>query len=304
MKYRVFIHTNHKQLIGALLSAYSLKRNSKRADRFDVELIELKNYPSFAEHEGKLYLRRGAKRRWNNDDLQSFTPLRFMPPEIMGYSGRALVVDPDVFAVGDVYDLLSRDMEGKAIMCRNRWGERAFASSVMLLDCAKLTHWRCEEAFDEMFRFTRDYMDWINLKLEPRESIGRLENQWNDFDNLDENTMLLHNTKRKTQPWKTGLPVDYRPAERSRLFPPLGWINRARRQLFGEYALLGRYKRHPDPEQEAHFFSLLKECLHQGIVNERMLHEEICRKHLRPDALEILARLETGGVRDGHAVSN
>ena len=36
---------------------------------------------------------------WRNDDLQSFTPLRFMPPQLMGYRGRAVVklslaVDP------------------------------------------------------------------------------------------------------------------------------------------------------------------------------------------------------------------
>ena len=49
----------------------------------------------------------GVKRNWRNDDLQSFTPLRFMPPELMGYQGRAVVVDPDVFAVGDVFELLT-----------------------------------------------------------------------------------------------------------------------------------------------------------------------------------------------------
>ena len=41
------------------------------------------------------------------EDLQSFTPLRFMPPQLMGYEGRAIVIDPDVFAVGDVYELLT-----------------------------------------------------------------------------------------------------------------------------------------------------------------------------------------------------
>ena len=54
------------------------------------------------------------------EDLQSFTPLRFMPPQLMGYEGRAIVVDPDVFAVGDVHELLTRDMEGKAVMGRRR----------------------------------------------------------------------------------------------------------------------------------------------------------------------------------------
>ena len=194
-------------------------------------------------------------------------------------------------------------MGGKAIMCRARPGEKAFASSVMLLDCEKLLHWRCEKAFDEMFDFTRDYMDWITLKLEPRDSIGIFENVWNDFDNLDENTKLLHNTKRKTQPWKTGLPIDYRPAEKFSLFPPRGWIKRARRQLFGEYAFLGRYQRHSDPKQEAYFFSLLRECLQQGVVSEEMLRQEIRSQHLRPDALEIVEQVAIGHAIETKAVA-
>ena len=138
------------------------------ADQFDVKIIEHKDYPFFEQYEGREYLRDGVKRHWRNDDLQSFTPLRFMPPELMGYQGRAVVVDPDVFAVGDVYELLTRDMAGKAIMCRTRSGTTRlnagnYASSVMLLDCAKLTHWRVEEQFAELFTFERDYRNWINL---------------------------------------------------------------------------------------------------------------------------------------------
>ena len=151
----VFIHTNHRQLVGALVSAYSLRRNSKNADKFDIRILEVKDYPFLAAREGQEFLREGRKRLWRNDDLQSFTPLRFMPPEEMGYQGRALVIDPDVFAVGDVYELLSRDMAGKALMCVPRPGHNRradyLASSVMLLDCARLTHWRCEEQFGEMF---------------------------------------------------------------------------------------------------------------------------------------------------------
>ena len=106
----------------------------------------------------------------------------------MGYEGRAVVVDPDVFAVGDVYELLTRDMAGKAIMCRTRTGSKGegggLATSVMLLECARLTHWRCEEQFDELFAGKRDYMDWILLQDEPKGSIGLFEDEWNDFDRL------------------------------------------------------------------------------------------------------------------------
>jgi hypothetical protein len=293
--YCVFIQTNHKQRLGALVAQYSLKRNSRHPDNFDTRIMEIQDYPFFQTKEGQLYLRDGVKRQWLNDDLQSFTPLRFMPPELMNYHGRAVVIDPDVFAVGDIWQLLSRDMQDKAIVCRPRSGKKGklykcFASSVMLLDCAKLTHWRVEAQFNEMFDFKRDYMKWVCLHLEPQDGIGIFENAWNDFDKLTERTKLLHTTKRKTQPWKTGLPVDFRPPERFRWFPPQGWLSRSRRVLFGEYGLMGRYKSHPDPNQERFFFGLLRECVDKGIISETLLQEEMRSNHLRHDAFQVLDR--------------
>jgi hypothetical protein len=292
--YCVFIHTNHKQWLGALVAQYSMKRHSAHPERFEVRILHHKDYPVFKEMEGKPFLRDGVERKWRNEDLQSFTPLRFAPPEIMGYQGRAVVVDPDIFAVGDVFELLTRDMQGHAILCRRRsgpkwWLDRCYASSVMLLDCAKLTHWRFEEQFRAMFEFKLDYMDWIGLRTETA-PIGLFEPEWNDFDRLTPATKLLHNTRRLTQPWKTGLPIDWTPNDRFRLFPPIGWLMRARRRLLGDHALLGTYTRHPDKNQERFFFGLLKECLEQGIVSEELLKEEMANNHLRHDALEVLAR--------------
>jgi hypothetical protein len=232
MDHKVFIQTNHKQITGAIVAEYALRRYSHNNDKFDVQIIHKKDYPWFDEHEGKLYLRDGLQRKWLNDDLQSFTLTRFMPPELMGYQGRAVVIDPDIFAASDIWELLSRDMQGKAIMCRSRSGTKGFkdhcmATSVMLLDCAKLTHWKVREQFADMFDFKRDYMHWICLRTEDRDTIGLFEKEWNDFDHFTPATKMLHTTKRKTQPWKTGLPVDWRPKESSRAFPPYGWFMRA-----------------------------------------------------------------------------
>jgi len=295
MDHCVFIQTNHKQIVGALVAEYALRRNSQNNDKFDVRIINTNDYPFFKEREGQLYLRDGVKRTWLNDDLQSFTPTRFMPPELMGYKGRAVVIDPDIFAIADIWELLSRDMQGKAIMCRPRSGtkgiiDRCLASSVMLLDCEKLPHWKVEESFNDMFDFKRDYMPWICLRMEDRDTIGLFENTWNDFDKLTPETKMLHVTRRKTQPWKAGLPIDWRPAERFRLFPPVAWAMRARRRLFGEYGLLGKYKEHPDVNQTRLFFGLLKECMEKGIVTEDMLREEMKHNHVRHDAFEVLER--------------
>ena len=291
----VFIQANRRQWLGAVVAEHALRRNSRHNDGFEVRILQVEEFPCLQQREGQRFRRGGEWRIWRNDDLQSFTPLRFAPPELMGYRGRALVIDPDVFAQGDVWELLSRDMGGRAILCRAKTGRKgragAFATSVMLLDCAKLRHWNLERDFGALFSGERDYMDWIGLHLEDSATIGPLEPEWNDFDHLTPDTRLLHNTKRWTQPWKTGLPVDFRPADSFRLFPPRHWLRRARRALFGDYRLAGRYRRHPDPAQERFFFRLLGECLAAGVVDEARLRAEIADQHLRPDAFEVLARV-------------
>jgi len=289
----VFIHSNGKQMVGALVAEYALRRNSKRPDAFDVRIIQQEHYAFFRDYEGRRYLRDGAWRLWHNDDLQSFTPLRFMPPELMGYQGRALVIDPDIFAVGDVVELLARDMQGKAVLARRRAGwkkKTCWASSVMLLDCAQLSHWRCQADFDSLFEGKYDYSDWICLRCEREETLGLLEAEWNDFDHLTSHTRLLHNTRRWTQPWKTGLPVDFVPGDKVLGLPFIDKLMRLRREWFGDHALLGRYVRHPDRKQEQFFFGLLRECLTRGVLSEAMLREEIARNHVRHDAFEVLDR--------------
>jgi hypothetical protein len=176
---------------------------------------------------------------------------------------------------------------GKAILCRKSAFKRdSFATSVMLLDCTKLKHWNVEREFNELINQKRDYDDWMSLRREPPETIGLLENEWNDFDRLTPKTKMVHNTRRRTQPWKTGLPVDYTPTE---FVPVIGWLMRARRAIFGDHGMLGRYARHPDRNQEALFFGLLRECVDKGLVAETALRDAMANNYIRHDALDVIA---------------
>ncbi len=290
----VYIHTNERQWLGALVAEYALRRNSRHPERFDVRFIHTRDHPFLAAREGQEFLRGGTTRVWRMADLQSFTPLRFLAPQLMNWQGRAVVTDPDVFAVGDINELLDRDMGGKAVMGRHRSGkaEKGYqvATSVLLMDCAQLRHWDVEKEFGQLFSRDKDYKEWMVLAYEEPSRIGYLEDYWNDFDHLDANTRLLHNTKRRTQPWKTGLPVDFTPADKLKDKPLLAALNRMRAKLFGEYALLGHYRQHPDVAQEHFFFGLLRECLEIGHVSEQLVRDEISKNHVRHDAFEVLAR--------------
>jgi hypothetical protein len=300
MKPTVFIHTNAQQYVGAKVAEYAIKKMSPNRDQFDVKILQLEEYPCLYEREGQPHLRGGRQPIWHNWDLQSFTPLRFLPPQIMNYQGRAIVIDPDIFALTDIYELLTRDMEGKAIFCRKICPEDNsrdpyYATSVMLLDCSKLTHWQWEQQIAEMFTFKRDYQPWTCLWMEPEGSIGLLEEEWNHFDTLNEKTKLLHNTRRETQPWKTGLPIDFNRPNRKSTIPkkwgliPVPWIRRTKALIQGkEYYPSHLYLKHPDSNQEKLFFSLLRECLAEGIFTEELLIHEIENNHIRKDTLQLL----------------
>ena len=97
----------HHQQVGDL-EVYRLRGKLLPLIRLERLLLS----PNLSAREGQSFLRGGTSRIWHMADLQSFTPLRFLPPKLMNWQGRAVVTDPDVFAVGDVYELLQMDMLG------------------------------------------------------------------------------------------------------------------------------------------------------------------------------------------------
>lgn len=300
MRNVVFIHTNPKQMLGAMVARHALIRHSAAPERFDVRILNTADFPALAGFEGRSYLREGRQVVWRNDDSQSFTPLRFAAPEQMGYVGRAVMTDPDVFALADINELFERDMGGAAVMARPVSGDGRsqsdYASSVMLMDCARLKHWAWEADFEKVFLGNYDYRDWMWLRLEPPGSVAPLEPQWNDFDRLQGETKMLHNTQRRTQPWKTGLPADFT-LRGLTLRKRIGAsVRRARAALTGTHPT-GYYEPHPDPAQEQLFFRLLGECLEEGSISESLLRSEIDSQNLRADALEKACAAMKGSAR-------
>lgn len=292
----VVIHTNDRQWIPALVGAHSLKSRSRHPDLFDVRLLRLEEVPHLYNRHNQSFLRweGEAPALWRRDHTQSFGPLRRLVPALLGFRGRALVIDPDVFAIGDVWDLLGRDMGGKAILCRQKpfWrdGRRLHSTAVMLLDCSRLTHWRWERDVDDLFAGRLALDPWLSLFDEDPARIGLFEHAWNDHDTLTEETKLLHNTRIATQPWKTGLPADY--GEYAAFDAPwLATLKRiARRIVYRETDRRPRYQPHPDPRQERLFFTLLRECLDAGSITPRLLRRAMRKNDLRRDAFALLAR--------------
>ena len=120
------------------------------------------------------------------------------------------------------------------------------------------------------------------------DTIGLLEPEWNDFDHLTPETKLLHNTKRRTQPWKTGLPIDFTFKERGLLNFALPIVRK----------LAPNYTRHPDERQEAYFYALLADALDVGAVTKDQVEKEVRSGHVRPDlgAYRALSRSALAGA--------
>lgn len=282
MKRGIFIQANAKQLLGAKIAKHAVEARGKaRAHGIPVTIMEVEAMPAFKAFVGRPY--RGG-RPYTFDDLQSFTLTRFMPPELMGYEGRALVIDPDVFALADIEPLFALDLGEAAIACRQRPGP-GYETSVMVLACERLRHWQVVRILEDIAHKRRRYEAVMRLEDEPA-PILPLAEEWNALDVLTSETKILHTTVRLTQPWKTGLPIDFTREPLPRLF---GLIPREPiLRLLGSYP--SRYQQHPDARTEALFFDLAREAKADGAVTDADISEAVAAGTIRPDFAERLAQ--------------
>ncbi len=269
----IFIQADKKQLLGAMVAKHALEiRGGALAQGIPVTIMLVENYPIFTKYSGISY-RRGSKIvEHDPEDLQFFTLSRFMPPELMGFEGRALVIDPDIFALKDIASLFDLDMGGAAVAaCRKK---DAWDSSVMLLECSKLRHWQIASLLEGLKNRTEDYNEWMWLK---KEKVFPIDREWNSLDQFSANTRLLHTTTRLTQPWKTGLPIDFVPGTVPKLFGmiPRFWVPQHT-----------EYQPHPDTRLEQLFFTLVKEALEANAIDRGFITEQIALGNIRQDFLE------------------
>src|SRR5262245_57517030 len=115
-----FIQANDNQLVAAKVAKFALEtRGGAGARGIPVTIMNVDEMPMFAAFSNAAYLCAGQMTRYDRRHVQSFTLSRFLPPEIMSFSGRALVIDPDVLALRDVGDLLAFDFGGSGVAaCR------------------------------------------------------------------------------------------------------------------------------------------------------------------------------------------
>jgi len=277
----VFIQSNNKQLLGAKLAKYAIEKNLRDKSSVRIEIINVDQHPLFQSFIGKTYLRNNKEVIYDPKDLQSFTLSRFMPPELMGYKGKAIVIDPDIFALIDINELFNMDMNGKAILACSKKG--AWDTSLMVLDCEKLTHWKITNILQSLEKKELQYGDIMSMTRE--NSVGEISRTYNNLDVLDEHTKLIHMTNRLTQPWKTGLKIDFTrndPGKYMGLIPKI-WILK----ILGRWP--SQYQKHPNREIEKLFLDLTKEALGKKIISVEELEKYIFSGFIRKDIIQLIS---------------
>jgi hypothetical protein len=280
MKKGFFIQANKKQLLGALIAKYAFEKTYGGENPVLVTIMLVEEIPEFKKFAGSKYYRKEFVFNADPSDLQFFTLTRFLPPQLMSFEGRAIVIDPDIFALQDISPLFEIDLGQAAIAaCRKK---EAWDSSLMVLDCAKLKHWKISEWLEKLTNKRMDYDRIMMLKDE--KNVTEIPRIWNDLDHLDENTKMLHTTMRLTQPWKTGLPRDFTINPLPKYF---GIIPREPIfKILGKYPT--HYQPHPNKKIEQFFFELLRQALSEGYIERSFLHSEIAAGHVRKDLFEKL----------------
>jgi hypothetical protein len=278
---KIFICSNENQLLGAKVAKNAIIQRSKYSED-DVQIILESSVSQLNYFFAKPYLRNGRMIMFDKYDMQSFTLLRFYIPELMGYRGTALVIDPDIFLIkSGLEELENFSFDSSPIYARKGLQKNSWGSSVMLLSCENLKHWSLKLFVEQLHDGHIDYDDLINLRLE--RSVAPLETKWNEFDDIKPETLLLHTTEKLTQPWRAGLRLN------SSIPPLFKFIPRAPiYKIFGKDLTTGR--EHPSPEVTQFFFKELSQCIADNIISNDEIDLGIKKKFLRQDLREKLKK--------------
>lgn len=278
---KIFICSNENQMVAAKVAKYSILKRSSYNEN-DVRIINESDVMLLKNFYSKTYLRGGKFIKFDKNDMQSFTLLRFYIPELMNYQGKALVIDPDIFLINNGLELLEDfDFEKNSIYARKGIRKNTWGSSVLLLSCDKLEHWSLKVFIKKLHDGTLDYDELINLKSE--KSVAVLDTKWNEFDEIKPDTILLHTTERLTQPWRSGLKLNSSVKPFFNLIP-----KKPIYKIFGKDLTTG--KEHPKEEITKFFFSELSECLTSNIISFDEIDDAIKNKFIREDIKEVVMK--------------
>ncbi|MGE4236844.1 hypothetical protein [Hydrogenophaga sp.] len=201
----VFISSGEASLLERKVLMYSLRRNSQR----DLDIRVFNGTHNTIEREGHAPEPATMSLKVKYQNVTEFSNYRFLVPAACGHRGRAISMDSDMIALGDIGELFDAEMGDRQLLAKPAaYGNQAdeqWGLSVMLIDCNQ-TRFALDQYFDEIEAGLYNYTDLHQMRpsflAHHPFKIGRIDPQWNEFDRCDKDTRLIHYTNLYTQPWK------------------------------------------------------------------------------------------------------
>ena len=267
----IYIQTNSKQFLASKVSAYSFIRFGH-----NVKLMNFEESEILKKYLGKKYLRSGKLKTYEND-LQSFTPLRFLAPILNNNKDLILVIDPDIFAISDPKIILDNVNDDYDLYCTSY--NQILRSEMMLINSKKI---QCnfEKIIKELFEFKIDYKDLMSLSFDPSLKIKIIDNKFNSHDKITDDTVLLHTTNRITQPWKESLIIDFDKGN-STIFNYFKNITKKTLGMkFDRNIIQSKYQKHPDHKVLNAIKTIFLEAKRNNFITEQEIQFAIKNKFI------------------------
>ena len=270
LKFDLFIHSNFKNKIPALVTKYSFKKNNPG---LNIYIKNLEDCKLLKECHLKTFIRNGIECLLNIFSSQSFFFVRFICCELAKYIDAKkwiLIIDPDIFclkSLEDINDYIDKaEASNKSIICHNN------TSSFMVIN-RDIIDWNEESIVNSIFHIKEDAENYMGLS-KYKNNIYNIPQEYNSYDLLTDTTICLHTSLTHTQPWKTG--ISYFPSDLHNLVPQKG---EKKDQVF---------QKHKSNDIISVIFDLFSEAFNEGYFTEEDLKDEIERENIRPDIFELI----------------
>ncbi len=194
MTLAVYIGTEGDQLIPQKVLEYSIHKNARKPVKVQA-------------------VKQQAKRVGGTN----FGFVRFFVPQLNNYQGKAVYLDADQLVFTDINDLadLLDDAHSVALVNQPKgtFGNKPVGqhnqTSVMVLDCAKLSDWNPETMFAHVAPNRAElepgqihYRDFMMLSWFDQSKIKPIDPHWNHFNIVEPESKLTHFSHVRSQPWK------------------------------------------------------------------------------------------------------
>ena len=273
---KIYIQSNKFQNLAANVSKYSFERFGH-----EVKIMSLEENKLLLSQLNRKILRKGKISTYKND-IQSFTFLRFLAPELNKNDEMIMVIDPDIFAIKDPKEILNYHNKNSDISCTFYNG---VPRSEMMVINSKKIKWNFDEIIKNIFNLNTDYTDLMSLRFDNNLNINELDRKFNMHDKIDEDTVLLHTTNRITQPWKINLQIDFeRNYTKSYLIKEK--LKKILSRKYDNHALSNNYMLHNNKSVINLVQMLFKEAYSNNSITKEMINISLANNYVSREFCE------------------